>query len=181
LKDANIGVDDRGFVQVDAQRRTTAGHIFAIGDVAGEPMLAHKAYHEANVAAEVAAGKKAVYEPRAIPSVVFTDPEIAWCGLTETVAREEKVEFKTAKLPWRAVARSLTLGRDQGLTKLLIDPRNDRILGVAMAGPNAGELIAEGVLALEMAAVTEDLRKTIHPHPTLSETIYEAAQMLYGE
>lgn len=110
---------------------------------------------------------------------MFTDPEIAWCGLTETAARDQKVEFKTAKVPWRGVGRSLTLGRDQGITKLLVDPQSDRVLGVAMAGLNAGELIAEGVLAMEMAAVVEDLRKTIHPHPTLSETVYEAAQLLY--
>jgi dihydrolipoamide dehydrogenase len=168
-------------VQVDAQRRTAEPHIFAIGDVAGEPMLAHKAYAEADVAAEAAAGLPAVYEPRAIPAVVFTDPEIAWCGLTETEARERKLKVKTAKLPWRGVGRTLTLGREDGLTKLVIDPETDRVLGVAMAGPGAGELIAEGVLAVEMAAVAEDLRKTIHPHPTLSETIAEAAAMLRGD
>lgn len=181
LENTRVELDQRGFVRVDAQRRSSIGHIFAIGDVAGEPMLAHKATYDANVAAEAAAGKQTVYEPRAIPAVVFTDPEIAWCGLTETAAREAKVNFRTAKLPWRGVGRALTLGRDQGITKLLVDPETDRVLGVGMAGPNAGELIAEGVLAMEMAAVTEDLQRTIHPHPTLSETVYEAAQMLYRQ
>ena len=179
LGNTKIETDDRGFVQVDAQRRTAEKHVFAIGDVAGEPMLAHKAYAEANVAAEAAAGRKTIYEPRAIPAVVFTDPEIAWCGLTETEAKEQGRKVRTAKLPWRGVGRTLTLGRDDGLTKLVVDPETDRVLGVAVAGPGAGELIAEGVLAVEMAAVAEDLRGTIHPHPTLSETLYEAAQMLY--
>ena len=181
LQNTRIEVDERGFVAVDGQRRTAESHIFAIGDIAGEPMLAHKAYAEAEVAAEAAAGRKAVYDPRAIPAVVFTDPEIAWCGLTETEARAQKIKVKTAKLPWRGNGRTLTLGRDDGITKLIVDPETDQVLGVAVAGPGAGELIAEGVLALEMAAVGEDLRRTIHPHPTLSETIYEAAQMLSGK
>ena len=181
LENTKIELDERGFVQVDAQRRTTEAHIFAIGDVAGEPMLAHKGYAEGNVAAEAAAGHKAVYGPRAIPAVVFTDPEIAWCGLTETQAKEEGRKVKTAKLPWRGVGRTLTLGRDDGLTKLIVDPETDRVLGVAVAGPGAGELIAEGVLAVEMAALAEDLRGTIHPHPTLSETVYEAAEALLGK
>ena len=179
LENTSIKVNEKGFVEVDAQMRTDEEHIFAIGDIAGEPMLAHKAYAEANVAAEVIAGRKAVFDPRAIPAVVFTDPEIAWCGLTETEAREQKIKFKTAKMPWRSNGRTLTLGRDDGMTKLIIDPDTDRLLGVAVAGPGAGELIAEGVLALEMAAVSEDLRKSIHPHPTLSETIYETAEMLF--
>jgi dihydrolipoamide dehydrogenase len=166
-------------VKVDGQRRTAEPHIFAIGDIAGEPMLAHKAYGEADCAAEAAAGRKAVYDPRAIPAVVFTDPEIAWCGLTETEARAQKIKVKTAKLPWRGNGRTLTLGREDGITKLIVDPETERILGVAVAGPGAGELIAEGVLAMEMAAVASDLRGTIHPHPTLSETIYEAAQQLF--
>jgi dihydrolipoamide dehydrogenase len=142
-------------------------------------MLAHKAYGEASVAAEAAAGRKAVYDPRAIPAVVFTDPEIAWCGITETEARAAKRKIKTAKLPWRGVGRTLTLGREDGITKLIVDPETEVVLGVAVAGPGAGELIAEGVLAIEMAAVASDLRGTIHPHPTLSETIYEAAEMLF--
>lgn len=174
-----IKVTDKGFIVVDGQQRTAERHIFAIGDLAGEPMLAHKAYGEAAVAAEAAAGHKAVFEPRAIPAVVFTDPEIAWCGLTETTAREQKIKIKTAKLPWRGNGRTLTLGREDGMTKLIVDAETDRVLGVAVVGPGAGELIAEGVLALEMAAVSEDLRKTIHPHPTLSETIFDAAEMLY--
>ncbi len=178
LEKTSIEQDDKGFIKVDAQMRTAESHIFAIGDIVGEPMLAHKAYAEADVAAEAAAGKKTVFDPRAIPAVVFTDPEIAWCGLTETEARARKIKVKTAKLPWRGNGRTLTLGRDDGITKLIIDPETDRLLGVAVAGPGAGELIAEGVVALEMAAVSEDLRKSIHPHPTLSETIFDAAQML---
>jgi len=179
LENTDVELDEKGFVKVDGQRRTGQKNIFAIGDIAGEPMLAHKAYSEANVAAEAAAGRKAVYDPRAIPAVVFTDPEIAWCGITETEARAAKIKVKTAKLPWRGVGRTLTLGRDDGITKLIIDPETERVLGVAVAGPGAGELIAEGVLAIEMAAVVSDLRGTIHPHPTLSETIYEAAEMLF--
>ncbi len=179
LENTAIKLDGKGFVEVDGQMRTTEPHIYAIGDIAGEPMLAHKAYGEASVAAEAAVGRKAVFDPRAIPAVVFTDPEIAWCGLTETEAREKKIKVKTAKLPWRGNGRTLTLGRDDGVTKLIIDPDSDRVLGVAVAGPGAGELIAEGVLAIEMAAVGEDLRKTIHPHPTLSETIYDVAESLF--
>lgn len=179
LENTAIKLNEKGFVEVDAQLRTAESHIFAIGDIAGEPMLAHKAYAEANVAAEAIVGRKAVFDPRAIPAVVFTDPEIAWCGLTETEARERKLKVKTAKLPWRSNGRTLTLGRDDGMTKLIVDPETDRLLGVAVAGPGAGELIAEGVLALEMAAVSEDLRKTIHPHPTLSETIYDAAESFF--
>ncbi len=178
LETAGIEVDGKGFVQVDAQRRTSAGHIYAIGDIAGEPMLAHKAYREAAVAAESAAAGKAVYDPRAIPAVVFTDPEIAWCGLTETEARAAGRKVTTAKLPWRGNGRTLTLGRDDGLTKLITDPETGVLLGVALVGPGAGELIAEGVLALEMAATVEDLRHTIHPHPTLSETVFDAAWAL---
>jgi len=179
LEKTGVKLDDKGFIVVDGQQRTGEAHIFAIGDAAGEPMLAHKAYGEAHVAAEVAAGRKAVFEPRAIPAVVFTDPEIAWCGLTETAAREQKLKIRTAKLPWRGNGRTLTLGRDDGITKLIVDAETDRVLGVAMAGPGAGELIAEGVVAMELAAVAEDLRHSIHPHPTLSETVYETAQMLF--
>lgn len=179
LEATSVKLDDKGFVEVDGQQRTAEPHIFAIGDIAGEPMLAHKAYGEARVAAGAAAGHKELFDPRAIPAVVFTDPELAWCGLTETAAREQKVKVKTVKMPWRSNGRTLTLGRDDGMTKLIVDPQTERILGVAVAGPGAGELIAEGVVAIEMAAVGEDLRKSIHPHPTLSETIYEAAQMLF--
>ncbi len=179
LENTAIKLTEKGFVEVDGQLRTAEANIFAIGDIAGEPMLAHKAYGEAHVAADVAAGRKSIFDPRGIPAVVFTDPEIAWCGLTETQAREQKIEVITAKLPWRGNGRTLSLGREDGMTKLIVDPETDRLLGVAVAGPGAGELIAEGVLALEMAAVSEDLRKTIHPHPTLSETIFDAAEMLF--
>lgn len=179
LENTSIKVSENGFVEVDGQQRTAVAQIFAIGDLAGEPMLAHKAYGEAHVAAAVAAGQMSVFDPRAIPAVVFTDPEIAWCGLTETVAREQKIKVKTAKMPWRGNGRTLTLGRDDGMTKIIVDPETDRLLGIALVGPGAGELIAEAVLALEMAATSEDLRSTIHPHPTLSETLFEAAQMLY--
>ena len=179
LDNTSVEVDDKGFVVVDGQQRTAQKNIFAIGDIAGEPMLAHKAYGEAAVAAEAAAGRPAVFDPRAIPAVVFTDPEIAWCGLTETAAREQKIKIKTAKMPWRGNGRTLTLGRSDGMTKLIVDPENDRLLGMAVAGPGAGELIAEGVVAMELAALSEDLRKSIHPHPTLSETIYDAAEMLF--
>jgi dihydrolipoamide dehydrogenase len=179
LENTAVKLDNKGFVQVDGQMRTAEPHIFAVGDIAGEPMLAHKAYGEAAVAAEAAAGRPALFEPRAIPAVVFTDPEIAWCGLTETEARERNIKVKTAKLPWRGNGRALTLGRDDGMTKLIIDPETDRVLGVAVAGPGAGELIAEGVLAIERAAVSEDLRKAIHPHPTLSESLYDAAETFY--
>lgn len=179
LEKTTIKLDEQGFVAVDAQQRTAEAHIFAIGDLAGEPMLAHKAYGEAHVAAAAAAGQKDIFDPRAIPAVVFTDPEVAWCGLTETEAREQKFKVKTAKLPWRSNGRTLTLGRDDGITKILVDPENDRLLGVGLVGPGAGELIAEAVLALELAATSEDLCSTIHPHPTLSETIFEAAQMLF--
>jgi dihydrolipoamide dehydrogenase len=179
LEAAGIELVD-GFVKVDALRRTTAEGIFAIGDVAGEPMLAHKATHEGYVAAEVAAGKKAAFEPRGIPAVVFTDPEIAWVGLTETEAREQKRKVKTAKIPWRAIGRTLTLGRDDGITKVIIDPETDLVLGIGLAGPGAGELIAEAALALEMAARWQDLALTIHPHPTLSESLMEAAESFFA-
>lgn len=178
LETTAVKIDDKGFIEVDGQQRTAEPHIFAIGDIAGEPMLAHKAYAQAEVAAEAAAGLKAVFDPRGIPAVVFTDPEIAWCGLTETEARDQKLKVKTAKIPWRGNGRTLTLGREDGQTKLIIDAESTRILGVAMVGPGAGELIAEGVLALEMAAVAEDLHKTIHPHPTLSESLADTARML---
>lgn len=179
LEEAGIELED-GFVKVDALRRTTAAGVFAIGDVTGQPMLAHKATHEGNVAAEVAAGKTAAFEPRGIPAVCFTDPEVAWVGLTETEAREKKIEVKTAKIPWRSIGRTLTLGRDDGMTKIIIDPTNDRVLGVGLAGPGAGELISEAALAIEMAARWQDLALTIHPHPTLSESIMEAAEMFFA-
>jgi dihydrolipoamide dehydrogenase len=179
LDAAGVKVDDTGFIPVDALRRTNVPHIFAIGDVAGQPMLAHKATHEGYVAAEVAAGRAAAFEPRGIPAVCFTDPEIAWCGITEAEAKAQGREVKIAKLPWRAIGRTLTLAREDGITKLIVDPANDRVLGIGLAGPGAGELIAEAALAIEMAATATDLRMTIHAHPTLSESIMEAAEGLY--
>ncbi len=178
LENTRAELSARGFIMVDAQRRTAEPGIFAIGDVAGEPMLAHKATHEGRVAVEAIAGRKVAWEPRAIPAVVFTDPEIAWCGLTETEARAAKRAVRTAKLPWGASGRAATLGRAEGLTKVIIDPETERLLGVGIAGPGAGELIAEAALAVEMAAVASDLRLTIHAHPTLSETLMEAAETL---
>lgn len=181
LEKTQVRVEKRGFITVDAQRRTADPGIFAIGDVAGEPMLAHKASHEGRVAVEVIAGHKAAFEPRAIPAVVFTDPEIAWCGLTETQAQQENRPVKVARFPWAASGRATTLDRSDGVTKLLIDPETERILGVGIAGTGAGELIAEGVLAVEMAALATDLKLCIHPHPTLSETLMEAAEVFFGQ
>jgi len=181
LEHTRVQLDARGFVVVDERRRTAEPSIYAIGDIAGEPMLAHKATHEGRVAAEAIAGHKVVYGPRAIPAVVFTDPEAAWCGLTETQAQQEKRAVKVAKFPWGASGRATTLNRSEGFTKLLVDPETERILGVAMVGPGAGELIAEGALAIEMGAVAADLKLTIHPHPTLSETLMEAAEVFFGQ
>jgi dihydrolipoamide dehydrogenase len=180
LEKAGVEMDAKGFVRVDERRRTTNEHVYAIGDVAGEPMLAHKAAHEGKVAVEVITGEPVVWEPRAIPAVVFTDPEIAWCGLTEGDAQKQNREVKVARFHWGASGRATTLGRSDGLTKLLVDPETDRLLGVGLVGPGAGELIAEGVLAIEMAATARDLALTIHPHPTLTETVSEAAESLHG-
>jgi dihydrolipoamide dehydrogenase len=181
LEHTKVRVDEKGFIQVDEQRRTADPSIYAIGDVAGEPMLAHKATHEGKVAVEAIAGEKgAAFEPRAIPAVVFTDPEIAWCGLTETEAKRDKREVKILRFPWAASGRAMTLGRTEGLTKLVVDPQTEQVLGVGLVGESAGELISEGVLAVEMAASAKDLALIIHPHPTLSETIGEAAETLYG-
>lgn len=180
LENTKVQLDDKGFIKVDAQRRSTDQHIFAVGDVAGEPMLAHKASHEGKVAVEVIAGEPAQFDARAIPAVVFTDPEIAWCGLSETDAKKQKREVKVARFPWLASGRAATLGRTEGLTKLLVDPESDYVIGVGMVGAGAGELIAEAVLAIEMGASARDLAMIIHAHPTLSETIGEAAETLYG-
>lgn len=180
LENTQVQLDEKGFVTVDAQRRTNEPTIFAIGDIAGEPMLAHKASHEGIVAAEVIAGHKVAFEPAAIPAVVFTDPEIAWCGLTENQAKEQGRSIKVARFPWAASGRAMTLDRTDGLTKLIIDPDTDRVLGVGIVGAGAGELIAEGVLAVEMAALASDIKLTIHAHPTLSETMMEAAEAFYG-
>jgi dihydrolipoamide dehydrogenase len=181
LDTTHVKVDAKGFIETDRQRRTAEPTIFAIGDVAGEPMLAHKASHEARVAVEAIAGHKAVFEPQAIPAVVFTDPEIAWCGMTEAQAQAEGVEFEVAKFPWGALSRAITVDRPEGLTKLIVEKGTGRILGVGLAGSGAGELIAEGALAIEMGATAEDLKLVIHPHPTLSESLMEAAEVFFGQ
>jgi dihydrolipoamide dehydrogenase len=180
LEKAGVAVDEKGFIKVDERRRTNVSHIYAIGDVAGEPMLAHKASHEGKLAVEVICGEPAVWEPRCIPAVVFTDPEIAWAGLMENEAKKQNREVKVARFHWGASGRATTLGRSDGVSKLVVDPQTDRILGVGLAGPGAGELIAEGVLAIEMAATARDVALSIHPHPTLTETISEAAESLHG-
>jgi dihydrolipoamide dehydrogenase len=177
---AGIKVDEQGFIAVDKHQRTNVAHIFAIGDIAGNPMLAHKAVHEGKVAAEIAAGLKAGFDALTIPSVAYTDPEIAWMGLSENQAKQQGLAYDKAVFPWAASGRSLSLGRKEGLTKILCDKETGRILGAGMVGPNAGELIAEAVLALEMGADAEDIGLTIHPHPTLSETFGFAAEMITG-
>ena len=181
LDRTRVQIDARGFIEVDAQRRTTEPAIYAIGDVVGEPMLAHKASHEARVAVESIKGERVAFEPCAIPAVVFTDPEIAWCGLTETEAKKQGKQVEVARFPWAALGRAIMIDRPEGFTKLLIDPASERVLGVGIVGAGAGELIAEGVLAVEMAALATDLKLTIHPHPTLSETIMEAAEVFFGQ
>ncbi len=180
LDKTRVQVNDRGFIQTDFQRRTDEPTIFAIGDVAGEPMLAHKASHEARVAVEAVAGHKAVFEPAAIPAVVFTDPEIAWAGLTETQAAKDGRKVDVARFPWGASGRAIAIDRVDGMTKLLIDPETERVLGVGIVGSGAGELIAEGVLAIEMGATATDVKLTIHPHPTLTETVMESAEQFFG-
>jgi len=180
LENTKVTKTQKGFIDTDLQRRTKDSAIFAIGDIAGEPMLAHKASHEGRVAVEAIAGKKTTFEPRAIPAVVFTDPEIAWCGLTETEAQAKNIPIKVARFPWAASGRAVTLDRTEGVTKLVIDPESERVLGVGICGPNAGEMISEGVLAVEMSAVVDDLALTIHPHPTLSETVMESAESYHG-
>lgn len=181
LENTKVVTDKRGFINTDSQKRTSENNIYAIGDVAGEPMLAHKASHEAIAAVEAIAGKKTIFEPVAIPAVVFTDPEIAWCGLTEDDAKQKSLDVKIMKFPWAASGRALSLKRTDGLTKIIADKATGRILGAGIAGPGAGELISECVLAMEMGANATDLMLTIHPHPTLSETIMEAAEMFDGQ
>jgi dihydrolipoamide dehydrogenase len=181
LDRTRVEVNERGFIVVDEQMRTGEPSIFAIGDVVGEPMLAHKASHEGRVAVEVIAGSNVAFAPRAIPAVVFTDPELAWCGLTETQAQQENRKVTIAKFPWGASGRAITLDRTDGMTKLVFDPETERLLGVGLVGPNAGELIAEGVLAIEMGANATDLKLSIHPHPTLTETIMESAEVFFGQ
>src|SRR5687768_4538225 len=181
LEKTRVKVDAKGFIETDPQRRTAEPTIFAIGDVAGEPMLAHKASHEARVAIEAIAGQKAVFEPAAIPAVVFTDPEIAWAGLTEADAERQGLKIEVAKFPWGASGRAIAIDRVDGMTKLVIDPETERILGVGIAGSGAGELIAEGVVAIEMGMTASDLKLSIHPHPTLTETLMESAEVFFGQ
>jgi dihydrolipoamide dehydrogenase len=181
LDRTNVKVNARGFIEVDGARRTAEPSIYAIGDVVGEPMLAHKASHEGRVAVEAIAGERVAFEPLAIPAVVFTDPELAWCGLTENEAKQQGREITLARFPWAASGRALTLDRPDGMTKLVLDPKTERVLGVGIVGAGAGELIAEGVLAVEMGANATDVRMSIHPHPTLSETLMESAEVFFGQ
>ena len=181
LEKTRVKVGQRGFIEVDEARRTAEPTIYAIGDVVGEPMLAHKASHEARVAIDSIHGEKVAFEPMAIPAVVFTDPELAWCGLTEAEAAKQNREVTVTRFPWAASGRAITLDRTDGMTKLVIDPKTERILGVGIVGPGAGELISEGVLAIEMGTTAADLRMTIHPHPTLSETLMESAEVFFGQ
>ncbi|MBT3377284.1 MAG: dihydrolipoyl dehydrogenase [Lentisphaerae bacterium] len=180
LETTKVVVNERGFIEIDEQRRSAESSIFAIGDVAGDPMLAHKATHEGEVAAEVIAGRKVAFEPEVIPAVVFTDPEIAWCGLTEAEAERCGRKVTVTTFPWAASGRAVTLARTEGLTKLVLAPDDGRVLGAGITGPGAGELLAEATLAIEMGAVAEDLALTVHAHPTLSETLMEAAQAFSG-
>ncbi len=177
---AGVNVDELGFIAADKQQRTNVPHIFAIGDIAGNPMLAHKASHEGKVAAEVASGLKAGFDALTIPAVAYTDPEVTWMGLTENQAKQQGIDYDKAVFPWAASGRSLSLGRKEGLTKILCEKETGRILGAGMVGPNAGELISEAVLALEMGADAEDIGLTVHPHPMLSETFAFAAEMITG-
>jgi len=180
LDSTDIEMDDFGFINVDVYQRTSIKNIFAIGDIAGNPMLAHKATHEGKVAAEVASGHPAAFDARAIPSVVYTDPEVAWAGLTEIEAKEKNISYETGEFPWGASGKALAIGANQGKTKILFDPETKQVLGVGIVGPGAGDLISEGMLAIEMGADAEDIGLTIHPHPTLSETFAAAAEMFSG-
>jgi len=181
LDKTRVVVNERGFIEVDNQLRTAEPSIFAIGDVVGEPMLAHKASHEGRVAVEVIAGHKVAFEPKAIPAVVFTDPELCWAGLTESQAEKEGIKVAVAKFPWAASGRAMAIDRIDGLTKLVLDPDTHRILGVGIVGSGAGEMIAEGALAIEMGCNATDLKLTIHPHPTLTETMMESAEVFFGQ
>ncbi len=181
LDRTKVRVDSRGFIETTEARATDEPTIYAIGDVVGEPMLAHKASHEARVAIDAILGVRVAFDPLAIPAVVFTDPEVAWCGLTENDAAKQKREVTVARFPWGASGRAITLDRTDGMTKLVIHPESKRVLGVGIVGPGAGELISEAVVAIEMGASVEDLKLSIHPHPTLSETLMEAAEVFFGE
>jgi dihydrolipoamide dehydrogenase len=180
LENTKVELDDKGFVKVNGHQQTNDPNIYAIGDIAGGILLAHKAHKEARIAVEVINGEDSVFEHIVIPAVVFTDPELAWCGLTEAEAKERSVKYAVAKFPWSASGRALSFDRTDGLTKMLIDPESERVLGVGICGAGAGELIAEAVLALEMGATAEDIALTVHPHPTLSETLMECAEAFYG-
>ena len=180
LEKTDVATDESGYIRVDEYQRTSIDTIFAIGDIVGHPMLAHKASHEGKVAAEVAAGKPAVFDASAIPSVVYTDPEVAWAGLTEKEAKEMDIAYKTGEFPWAASGKAAILGASEGKTKILFDSDTQRILGIGIVGPGAGDLIAEGALAIEMGADAEDIGLTVHPHPTMSETIGNASEMVTG-
>ena len=180
IKATDVNVNDRGFIQVDVYQRTSVKNIFAIGDIVGDPMLAHKATHEGKVAAEVASGHPAAFDARAIPSVVYTDPEVAWAGLTEINAKENEIPYEKGELPWSASGKAVSIGANQGKTKILFDPETKQVLGVGIVGPGAGDIISEGVLAIEMGADAEDVGLTVHPHPTLSETMGLAAEAFTG-
>lgn len=181
LEKTKVKIDERGFIQVDAQRRTTDKRIFAIGDAVGNPMLAHKAMREARVAAEAIAGKPTTFDPACIPAVVYSDPEVAWCGITEPEAKAQGLDVRISKFQWAASGRAVAMGRTEGLTKLLFDPKTQRLLGAGVVGAHAGDLIAEAVLAMEMAAVAEDIGTAIHPHPATCETLAEAAEAAFGK
>ena len=178
LDKVGVEVDERGFIKVDEGFKTTSPKIYAIGDVIGDPMLAHKAIHEGAVVADRMAGKDSVFDPRTIPAVVFTDPAIAWAGYTEQEAKAEKLEITIKKIPWAASGKAVSTGRTDGLTKMIFDKSSQRLIGIGLCGPHAGEMISEGVLALEMGAVAYDIEAMVHPHPTLSEMIGEAAGMV---
>ena len=180
LEATDVHVNERGFIDVDVYQRTSVKNIFAIGDIVGDPMLAHKATHEGKVAAEVASGHPAAFDVRAIPSVVYTDPEVAWAGLTETEAKENEVPYEKGEFPWAASGKAIAMGANQGKTKILFDPESKQVLGVGIVGPGAGDMISEGMLAIEMGADAEDIGLTIHPHPTLGETFAAAAEVFSG-
>jgi dihydrolipoamide dehydrogenase len=180
LENTKVSFDDRGFIHVNDKQQTTDPAIYAIGDIVGGVLLAHKATKEARIAVEVINGEESAFTEITIPAVVFTDPELAWCGLTESEAKAKGLEVSVAKFPWAASGRALSFDRPEGMTKLIIDPETERVLGVGIVGHGAGELIAEGVLAVEMGATARDLALAVHPHPTLSETIMEAAEVFYG-